>query len=348
MELAALGWDDAFARAFAPHAAAGLQPARVTVEFKHEYDVLAADGPHPAACTGRLLRDAPTQAGLPAVGDWVAVTPRPGEIRVDIHAVLPRRSRFVRRTAGLAEEEQVVAANVDTVFLVTGLDANFNLRRIERYLAVAWTSGAQPVVVLNKADLRDRPERVRAEVEQVAAGAPVVLSSAMTRDGLRELRPWCGRARTVAFLGSSGVGKSSLVNRLLRDEVQVTREVRDTDNKGRHTTAARELLVTPAGALLIDTPGMRELQLWDAGEGLAAAFPEIADLVARCRFRDCSHGPEPGCAVQAALAAGTLDPARWRSFRKLQAEQAATADRRRPGGRKTGRKPRRRPSDQPR
>lgn len=328
MDPAALGWDDGFSQAFAPHAAAGLQPARVAVEFRHEYDVYTFDGPCPAVCTGRLLEAAAARAGLPVVGDWVAVSRRPGELTADIHAVLPRRTKFARRAAGPHDAEQVIAANVDTVFLVSGLDANFNPRRLERYLAVAWASGAQPVVVLNKSDLRSDLAQVRAEVNRLAAGAPVVITSALAAPGLKELRPWLQRGRTVAFLGSSGVGKSSLINGLRREAVQVTQEVRGDDAKGRHTTSVRELLITPAGALVIDTPGMRELQLWDAGDGVAAAFPEVALLAARCKFRDCRHGPEPGCAVQAALADGSLDPGRWQSYLKLQREQSAVTARR--------------------
>jgi ribosome biogenesis GTPase / thiamine phosphate phosphatase len=328
MDPAALGWDDDFAQAFALHAAAGLQPARVAVEFKHEYDVYTFDGPCPAVCTGRLLETAAARAGLPVVGDWVAVSGRPGELMVDIHAVLPRRTKFARRAAGPHDTEQVIAANVDTVFLVSGLDANFNPRRLERYLAVAWASGAQPVVVLNKSDLRSDLEQVRREVNRLAAGAPVVITSALATRGLKELRPWLERGRTVAFLGSSGVGKSSLINGLRREAAQVTQEVRGGDAKGRHTTSVRELMITPAGALVIDTPGMRELQLWDAGHGVVATFPEIAMLAARCKFRDCRHGPEPGCAVQAALADDSMDPGRWQSYLKLQREQSAVAARR--------------------
>jgi len=328
MDPAALGWDDDFSQVFAPHAAAGLRPARVAVEFRHEYDVYTFAGSCPAVCTGRLLEAAAARAGLPVVGDWVAVSSRPGELMVDIHAVLPRRTKFARRAAGPHDAEQVIAANVDTVFLVSGLDANFNPRRLERYLAVALSSGAQPVVVLNKSDLRSDLAQVRAEVNRLAAGTPVVFTSAVATRGLKELRPWLKPGRTVAFLGSSGVGKSSLINGLRREATQVTQEVRSGDAKGRHTTSVRELMITPAGALVIDTPGMRELQLWDAGDGVAAAFPEIAALAARCKFRDCSHGPEPGCAVQAALADGSMDPGRWQSYLKLQREQAAVEVRR--------------------
>ncbi len=323
MDLAAIGWDEAWQRAFEPHAAAGLEPARVTVEFKHEYDIHTATGPRPARCTGRLLGVAAARVDLPAVGDWVAVSGRPGELMADIRAVLPRHSRFVRRAAGPHDEAQVVAANVDVVFLVSGLDADYSLRRIERYLTVAWASGAEPVVVLNKSDLRHNLTAVRAEVAAVAAGAPVVLTSALAARGLRNLRPWLRPGRTVAFLGSSGVGKSSLVNRLLGEETQTTQGVSGAEARGRHTTAARELLIAPSGVLVIDTPGMRELQLWDGATGLDATFPEIAALAAQCRFRDCHHGSEPGCAVKAALADGSLDAARWRSYCKLRTEQAS-------------------------
>lgn len=322
MTLAELGWNDRFAAAFAPHAAAGRTPARVTLELKGFVEVTDETGARLAECTGRFAREAAGAADFPAVGDWVAVTARPGDAtRADIHAVLPRLTKFSRKAAGEQIVEQVVAANVDTVFLVTALDANFNLRRIERYLAAAHASGAQPVVLLNKADVGDDPAARAAEVEAIAPGVPVFVVSAQTRRGLKALAPWLEPGRTVAFLGSSGVGKSTLINRLAGERLQDTQEVRE-DDKGRHTTTQRELIVTPAGALVIDTPGMRELQPWDDGGGRAAAFADVAEIAARCRFRDCAHTVEPGCAIVAALADGTLDPARWQSYQRLARETA--------------------------
>lgn len=326
MSLTALGWDEFFAHSFAPHSAAGLVPARVTLEHKHAYELLAATGELTAACTGKLLHTSIARTDLPAVGDWVAVRPRPGEAHADIHAVLPRRTKFSRRAAGDAGGEQIVATNVDTVLLVTALDQNYNLRRIERYLALAWESGAQPVVVLSKSDLHLDPAAAQAEVESIAIGAPVVALSAAKDEGLEALAPWLVSGRTLALLGSSGVGKSTLINRLLGTDRQRTTAISDAVGKGRHTTTHRELIVAPSGVLVVDTPGMRELQLWNVDEAaLDSTFADVVALTARCRFGDCAHRGEPGCAIQAALDGGTLDFDRWRSFQKLQREQAYAA-----------------------
>jgi ribosome biogenesis GTPase len=334
MTLSSLGWDDFFASSFQPFSNDGLVPARVALEHKHAFELLSVYGEFTAECTGKLLHTARRRADLPAVGDWVAVRFRPGEYhacpeqrrRADIHAILPRRTKFSRGAVGDSGGEQIVATNVDHVLLVTALDQNYSLRRIERYLTLAWESGAQPVVVLNKADLHPDPAAARAEVESIAIGAPVLTLSAAHGSGLDTLEPWLAPGRTLALLGSSGVGKSTLINRILRHERQQTSPISDAVGKGRHTTSRRELIVAPSGALVIDTPGMRELQLWDTDVStLDTTFADVAQLATQCRFSDCSHRGEPGCAIQAALDAGALAFERWQSFQKLQREQAYAA-----------------------
>lgn len=328
MSLTTLGWNDHWQVAFAPHAAAGLEPARVVCELRRKfYAVQTAGGEVLGECVGRFFHETAVTADFPAVGDWVAVRLRPDATRADIHAVLPRRTKFSRRAAGDDNIEQVVAANVDTVFLVSGLDRNHNPARLQRFLVAARESGAEPVVVLNKADLHPDPAVVRAEVEALLPGVPVLVTSTETRRGLKALAAHAKPGRTLAFIGSSGVGKSSLINALARDDALPTGEVRAKDSKGRHTTTRRELVIAPSGALIIDTPGMRELQLWDAEGGVDEAFADIAALALRCRFTNCRHETEPGCAVRAALESGALPPARWASYRKLKAEQAAEARR---------------------
>jgi ribosome biogenesis GTPase len=325
--LSLLGWDDSLASQFHPFSAAGLVPARVALHHKNAYELLLETGVASGTCTRRLLHASLTRADLPAIGDWVAVCPRPGEACVDIHAVLPRRTYFSRRAAGDAPIEQILAANIDTVLLVTALDQNFNLRRIERYLAAAWQSGAAPVIVLNKADLHAGPQAMRAPVAAIAPDVPLVILSASRGQGFEELAPWLQPGRTVAFLSSSGVGKSTLINHILGEDRQATGALSDAAQKGTHTTTHRELMVAPSGVLVIDTPGMRELQLWDTADSTALdhTFADIAGPALHCRFRNCSHHHEPGCAVQSALQSGEISEARWRSFQKLQRQQTFTA-----------------------
>jgi ribosome biogenesis GTPase len=318
--LSTLGWDDEWATAFAPFAAEGLLPGRVAREHRGLYRVFTEPGEAVASPAGRLRLDARSRIDLPAVGDWVALRGETATARAVVQAVVPRRSAFVRRAAGDETAEQVVAANVDSVLLVSGLDHDFNPRRIERYVLLAWESGARPVVVLNKADLRDDADDCRRQIEQVAPGVDVLAVSARQPSTLAALQPYLAPGRTVALLGSSGVGKSTLLNRLLGSEVQPTRAVRERDQRGRHTTTDRHLFLLPSGALAIDTPGMRELQLWEQGGGLASTFEDVEALAPGCRFRDCSHEAEPGCAVRAAVAEGRLPGERLESFQKLRGE----------------------------
>ena len=317
MTLADLGWSPFFADAFEPYKREGIIPARVAVRHHGPVVLLTERGSLGGLPAGRL-----SDAELPAVGDWVVARPLAGERKAVIEAVLPRRSAFTRKEAWRRTVAQVVAANVDTVFLVSAFGPDLNPRRTERYLAAAWESGAEPVIVLTKADLAEDREADTAAVEAIAFGVPVHVVSAVTGEGLEAFDRYVRPGRTVALLGSSGVGKSTLVNRLAGREVLATRELR-ADGRGRHTTTHRELVPLPRGGLLLDTPGMRELQLWEAADGLDQTFEDIVRLAERCRFSDCAHESEPGCAVRAALADGSLPHERFESWRKLQREQRA-------------------------
>lgn len=324
--LARLGWDRAFAAAFAAAAAPDLAPARVGVEHNHLYRVHTGDADLLAEATGSLRHAAAGPDALPAVGDWVAVRVGAGR-RATIRAILPRRSCFARKAAGDPTERQVVAANVDTVLLVSGLDDDFNPRRIQRYLVAAAESGASPVVVLHKRDLCSAADDAAAAVRAIAPDVPLHATSCREPGGLDPLASYLAAGRTVALLGSSGVGKSTIVNRLLGEERQTTRDVRRWRRRGRHTTVRRELLVRREGGVIIDTPGMRELCVWDTGRALEETFDEIDALAGSCRFRDCRHRTEPGCAVRDAA---TLDPRmaeRLKQFHRLEDERAALRER---------------------
>ena len=319
-DLEALGWAPFFDNHFEPHHARGLTPARVAVGYGASYRLYTADGEIDARLAGRLRHKTTGPDERPVVGDWVAVALQADAARGTIQAVLPRRTRFSRKVAGQATAEQVIAANVDTVLLVNGLDGDFNPRRIERYLVVAWESGARPLVVLSKADLcPDLPSRL-ATVESIAVGVPVLAISAVGGQGLDELAAHLAPGQTFALLGSSGAGKSTLLNLLAGREVMRTAAVRARDSRGRHTTTHRELVRLPSGALAIDTPGLREFQLWEAADGHRAAFDDVASLAEGCRFRDCTHQGEPGCAIQRALLDGSLSEDRLESYRKLDRE----------------------------
>ena len=313
-----LGWDADWTSSFEQLQDDNLLPARVAAQHRGAYVVWTADGELRARAAGRLLYKHAVGEPIPAVGDWVAVR------EATITSILPRRSAFLRKRAGLGSDEQVLAANVDTAFLLAGLDDDFSLRRLERYLTTAWDSGAFPVVVLTKTDVcADVPAAVFA-VETVAIGVPVVAISNITGEGIDELAAHLTPGRTIVLLGSSGVGKSTLLNRLAGSELMRTAAMA-ADGTGRHTTTHRELVRLPDGALVIDTPGLRELQFWEGDVG--AAFADIEALAADCRFRDCAHAREPGCAVLGAVDEGRLELDRLRSWRKFQRELEAIAAR---------------------
>jgi ribosome biogenesis GTPase / thiamine phosphate phosphatase len=323
--LASLGFDPHFATALSALGDSTLTPGRIIIEHGRFY-VVATDGEQVRAVkAGRLGHDAANAAALPTVGDWVAVRLGAAGALTTICHVLPRKTKFSRRNPG-SRAEQVVAANVDTVLLMMGLDADFNVRRLERYLALAHNSGARPVVLLNKADLcasPDEAETRKQEAAAVAAEVPVLTVSLRAEDGHAALLPFIEPRSTLALLGSSGVGKSTLLNRLAGANLQRTAAVRVHDSRGRHTTTQSQLFPLSNGALVIDTPGMRELQLWDADAGLDNTFEDVERIAANCRFRDCQHRAEPGCAVRAAVDAGELPRVRYDSLMKLRGELAA-------------------------
>jgi ribosome biogenesis GTPase len=314
-----LGWDDGWEAAFTDHRSVGLEPARVAVQHRGAYDLIGETGELRASAANRLVRE----ESLPAVGDWVGL-----DLTTNlIEAVLPRRTSISRKEVLQVTREQILAANIDVAFLVQALPLDFNVRRLERYLAMAWESGAQPVVLLTKTDLVDDVGPFLDDAEAVTLGScPAHAVSAVTGDGLDELATWFRGNRTAVLLGSSGVGKSTIVNRLVGEELLETQEVRADDQAGRHTTTRRELILLPGGGIVLDTPGIRELQLWDAD--LEQTFGDVEEIARRCRFSDCAHDREPGCAIRDALADGSLPHERWHSYVKLQRELAAIEVRR--------------------
>jgi ribosome biogenesis GTPase len=324
LDIATLGWDDAWAAEFEPYRVAGLVPGRVSAPHRGaSYDVLTANGENRVQLPGRLRHEAESPAALPVVGDWIALEERQGTPR--IRGVLPRRTKLSRRSspdpATEVGREQVVAANVDVVFLAVSLGDEPNPTLLERYLALAWTSGTRPVFLLTKADLHDEPERAVADVARIDGEVPVVAISTRTGLGLDSVRSLLRPGVTAALVGPSGVGKSTLVNALVGEQRLATGSLRD-DGTGRHTTTRRQLVLLPGGGMVVDNPGIRELHLWLAADALEDAFEDIAELALQCRFADCRHETEPGCAVQAALADGALAPERWRAYQELERERA--------------------------
>ena len=325
-DLTTFGWDEFFESSFESFRGNGYSAGRVALEHKNLFRIYTQYGDVLAEISGKLRHEAVNRSDLPAVGDWVAIRSLAEPGRVMIHHVLPRRSSFARQSAGSRTEQQIIGANIDTVFVLTSLNQDFSLRRIERYLVIAWESGANPVIVLSKSDLCDRVADAITEVQFVAPGVPIHAVSVVMGSGLQDLAQYFKHGQTVALLGSSGVGKSTLINYLAGVDALKVQPVRASDDRGRHTTTHRELVLLPGGGLVIDTPGMRELQLWDGD--LPLVFDDIEALAGQCFFSDCRHQGEPRCAVQAALAAGTIDSGRYESYEKLQKELHYLARRR--------------------
>jgi ribosome biogenesis GTPase len=319
-DLRTLGWDDFFETSFKSYAADGYSCGRVALEHKNLYRVYTEHGEVFAEISGKLRHEAVDRRDLPCVGDWVVIRSRPEGGRAMIHAVLPRRTSFARKIAGPRTQEQIVGANIDTVFLLTSLNQDFSLRRIERYLVIAWESGASPIIILSKSDLCERVDDAINEVQAIARAVPVHAISVVTGSGLQDVSQHFKRGQTVALLGSSGVGKSTLINHLIGADQLKVQTVREHDDRGRHTTTHRELILLPSGGLVLDTPGMRELQLWDGDDSLQLVFDDIEAQARNCFFSDCHHQDEPRCAVREALVAGTIDFGRYQSYEKLQKE----------------------------
>ncbi|MDZ5473114.1 ribosome small subunit-dependent GTPase A [Bacillus sp. 31A1R] len=322
MNVMSLGFNEYVKNEFEKFESQDVLVGRVALEHKRLYRVWTDEGELLCEVSGKFSYEASSREDYPAVGDWVVIKARVYEQKGTILAVLPRKSKFSRKVAGQTTDEQIVATNVDTVFLVNSLNDDLNLRRLERYLLLTWESGANPVIVLTKADLSNDVAEKMAEVESVALGVPVISVSVVNGIGLEQLQTFLKPGETIALLGSSGVGKSTLTNYFVGEEKQKVQGIREDDDKGRHTTTHRELILTPSGAILIDTPGMREIQLWESESGLAESFSDIEILAEDCRFRDCKHDDEPGCAVRTAIEEGQFDQDRLISYKKLLKELA--------------------------
>ncbi|MFD3445897.1 ribosome small subunit-dependent GTPase A [Microbacteriaceae bacterium 4G12] len=324
--LAYLGWDEFFESQHTEVYSVG----RIVLEHKHLYRIVSDDGEYLGELTGKFRHSAEMKSDYPTVGDWVWMTKLPDEKKAIVHGVFSRKSSFSRQAAGDRTEEQIVAANVDYVFLVNALNRDFNLRRIERYLLLAYESGAVPVIVLTKQDLCEDADQKLAETEEIAMGVSIFAVDSLSGNGVEALKSFVPSGKTIALLGSSGVGKSTLLNALMGEDVSKTGAIREEDDKGRHTTTHRELFQLPSGGLIIDTPGMRELQLWEGSSSIDVTFSDIEELASSCRFSDCKHEEEPGCAVVEALENGTLTWDRLKSYQKLQKEIAYAARKQNP------------------
>jgi ribosome biogenesis GTPase / thiamine phosphate phosphatase len=327
MQLTDLGWNPFFESHFEQYRDQDFSAMRVLRENRGKYIACNDGGEFTCEVTGKYRFENEGKSQFPTVGDWVVTSIVPHEQKATIHAILPRKSVFSRKVAGEITEEQPIAANIDVIFIITGLDLNYNLRRIERYLSIGWESGATPVVLLNKADVCPETQQRKLEVENIAPGVDVYTLSAYSQSDLEQLRKYIAPGKTIAFLGSSGVGKSTIINELLGANRLKVNEVSGLNSLGRHTTTFRELIMLPHGGMVIDTPGMRELQVWGNEDGLELAFEDIKELSNNCRFKDCRHENEPGCAVQEAIGSGALDRKRFDNYLKLKKEFAYVSSR---------------------